>query len=116
MNSHEVQQQKKRIETYDKLSERRAEIREALDLLTGQRRIAPDNPGAKDINYPFTGNTRESRRVLALSIDFTATLGTAPPMSLELDELHIPAWELGRFLQTCLQAQLDAIDKEIAAL
>lgn len=115
MNEHEVAQQKKRLETYDRLRERRSEIREALDLVTGQRRIAPDtNP--KDINFPFTGNTRESRRVLALNIDFTSTLGTAPPMSLKLEDLNIPAWEFGRFLETCLKAQLDAINAEIEKL
>jgi hypothetical protein len=115
MNEHEVSHQKKRIENYDRLCERRSEIREALDLVTGHRRIAPDtNP--KDVNFPFTGNTRETRRVLTLNIDFSSTLGGSTPMSLRLDDLNIPAGELGRFLEARLKAQIDAINQEIEKL
>ncbi len=115
MKSREVDQQRKRIAEYEKLCGRRSEIHRSLDLLTGQARIGPDtNP--KDINFPFTGNTRETRRVSHLVIEFTRTLGGADPMSLRLLDLNIPAGELGRFLRACLETQIESINKEIEAL
>lgn len=65
---------------------------------------------------PFTGDTRESRRVAWLKIGFTATLGGEPPVELDLNYLNIPAWEFGNALEAAIKKQIAALNAAIEKL
>lgn len=107
MKEREVKEQMARITKYRELEKVRDQIRSALDAVTKPWPTGPCEQG------PFTGNTRESRQVRTMRIWFTATRGGAEPVDLEIDHMHIEAWELGRAIQSMLQAKLDLANAEM---
>ena len=105
MKIEELRVQQQRLERYQKLAAIRQEIQTALDIIKEPwTETGPDGQG------PFTGNTRESRKVLSVKIQFSATLGGACPVSIEIPAMPISAWDLGRALEGLLRAKLAEYD------
>ena len=107
MTPDEVRVQTLRIEQFRALEQRERQILGALADME-----EPKIQGSG----PFTGNTRETRRVINMRIDFSETRGKAPEISISLDSLHIEARELGDWIREKLTAQIKAIREERAKL
>jgi hypothetical protein len=110
MTDQEYLDQSARLSKFNELTSRRKEIREALKLLT-----EPDPNGPCGQN-PFTGNTRESRKVTDLQFGFTQTRGGAPGITLSVYDLNIRASDLGRAIEEMLRAELASVTKEMLDL
>jgi hypothetical protein len=110
MNAAEFKQQQDRIAEYQRLREYRDEVQKCLDAIT-----EPDSDGPCGQN-PFTGNTRESRRVTRIAFDFSPTRGGAPEVSRSLNYPHIEAHALGIALADMLRAKLSEVDAKITKL
>lgn len=110
MKAHEVKALTERIAKFNALTTRIAEIDDTLNKM---RTPEPDAPcGAT----PFTGNTRESRRLNSVLLCFSRTLGGAPTVNISLEKLDIPASQVGNFIETALRNQREKITEEIEAL
>jgi len=108
MNESEVREQESRISKYRKLEKVRNEIGSALHAVTEPwEKTGPCGQG------PFTGNTRESRRVISMKIQFSATLGGAAPVDIEISNMHIKAYELGRALESMLRSEMKLLNDEM---
>lgn len=104
MNYQEVKVLEQRLKKYRDLEAARAEVQMALDVMDQKGEFhAP----------PFTGNTRESRRVLGLTIRLSATQGGEKPTEVELRDLGVSAWLFGDNLKQQLREKLELIDKEM---
>lgn len=99
-----------RVTAYRALEKRRDEIQTAIDLITMDQ---PDDPNKTG---PFTGNHRESRRVLCLHIVFSETRGKSPVVERTLVQLGIEANEFGKLLVGMLRAKQAEVRKEMDAL
>ncbi len=99
-----------RVSTYRALEKRRDEIQTAINLITMDQ---PDDPNKTG---PFTGNHRESRRVLALHIVFSETRGQSPVVERTLVQLGIEANEFGKLLVGMLRAKQAEVRKEMEEL
>jgi len=80
MTDRDLKIQAERVAAFHRLSERAAAIRKVLAEM--------GHPKVQD-SGPFTGNTRESRRVDSLRIFFSPTLGRAPAVDIMLTDLGI---------------------------
>lgn len=103
MNSHDIKQAKERIARFEKLEKRRDDIRHAIRKLTENWEHGPCGQG------PFTSNTRESRQIQSLCIQFTPTRGGAPRAELEIDNLFVEASSFGAELRRMLERELETI-------
>jgi hypothetical protein len=108
MTSQELKQQTERIEKYDKLATRLREIENALLVL--------HTPFGFHKCSAFTGNTRESRRVLSMRIQFSHTSGREEPVDLNLTGLNLQACVLGNHIEKALDEQRKAIVEEMEKL
>lgn len=107
MTRQEAKLASDRVQKYNTLQAFRDKVQAALDTVTEDwKEKGPCGQG------PFTGNTRESRRVVSMHICFTHTLGGAPPVEMEIEGMHISAWDLGMYLERELRKKLDEIDAE----
>ena len=111
MKENEVKEQTARIIKYQELERIRNEVLHALSVVT--RPWVDTGPCGQG---PFTGNTRESRRVDRMLIEFTATRGGACAVSTDIVNPHIEAWELGRVLESMLREKLKTINAEMEKL
>lgn len=102
MTGADVKIQQERIEKYNTLTERARAIHRALEAM--------EEPG------PFTGNMRETRRVEAMQLRFSATRGGAPGITIDLRDLNVDANELGRWLDQKLRAEYESVQQQIAKL
>lgn len=107
MNHHEAKKMEDRTAQFRALETRSNQIRCAISHLSLEDPTAPCRAS------PFTGNTRESRRIKVLNIEFTSTRGGGPPVSREIGDLLIPAWEFARQLEVILKAQLELVTAEM---
>lgn len=107
MTAQEKQQQQKRIEEMTKLEKVLEGLYSALRAITEDW---PDGPHGQN---PFTGNWRESRQVLEVSIKFTATRGGAAPTQIDIPAMYIEASDMGIDLQHRLRARIETIEKEM---
>ncbi len=108
MENHELSQMRLRIERYEQLQKRLVQlddIREVMNSEFGHHK-----------QTAFTGNTRESRDVSTVSINFTHTKGGEPPVSMNLNHLNIPATTIGLFLAGEIAEQRAKLVAEIKAL
>lgn len=108
MTEIELKTQLERVVQYNELKRQREEAKHALRLLTEDwKDIGPCGKG------PFTGNTRESRQVKSMSINFTATRGGAHPVSLDIPGMYIEAWEVGAFLVAMLEKRITELNTRV---
>ncbi len=107
MTDQEAKQQEQRITKFRELEKLRDEIRGAISMVTEPWKDGPHGQG------PFTGNTRESRRVRSIEIRFTPTLGGAPAVETKIENLGIEACALGRFLEGQLRERLALVLAEM---
>ena len=110
MDEQELKMQMGRVTKYRELEKVRNEIYAAIKAVTKDQKDGPCGQG------PFTGNTRESRKVRSMHICFTATRGGAPAVDMDIGDMHIEAWELGKAIEAMLWAKLEPINAEIAKL
>lgn len=110
MKANEVKTMTERLARFHALTARLNEINEALRIIRISDEDAPCG------QTPFTGNTRESRRVDSLLICFSETLGRSPAVRLQISNMKISASNLGRFLETELDHDRLKITAEIEAL
>lgn len=111
MNSQEVKTQMARVERWKELCAIRDKYNGLLRLIT---REDPDGPCGQG---PFTGNTRESRRVEAITVEFTATRGGSPRYpNMRLEGLDLEAFAFGSYLQSHLNKKIKEINDAIEAL
>lgn len=108
MKAHEIKPLMERVTKFNALSARFSVLEELI------RKLDNDHVGCSD--SPFTGNTRESRRITELNISFSATLGLEKPVEMRFSSLHIPAYDLCKFLELQLKKQQDAVKAEMDAL
>lgn len=99
-----------KLETFRRLNERCEAIRKIIDQLTTNR---PDDPNQTG---PFTGNTRETRKITRIRIDFSKTLGGSPEVAMTLEDLHIHARDFQTFLLSTLRTQQDTLRSEMEKL
>lgn len=110
MTEQEAGLQRNRIVAFNKLDELRQKTYAALKIVTEPWKDGPSGQG------PFTGNTRESRKVHSMQINFTATRGTSPAVELKIYDLDIEASELGQFIEAQLRTRLKDIDEAITKI
>ncbi len=110
MNAQDVAMMQDKISRFQDLNSQRNELYEAIRI------IDENNKGSLFQASAFTGNTRESRKVLSMTINFTRTLGGEAPTQVRIDDMHIDAWELGKFLKSQCQSKLDLVNAEIEKL
>lgn len=110
MTYQEFKHQKERTKKFAQLSERLEVIQQSISGIRRQDPAGPCHQG------PFTGNTRESRRVLSLTISFSATRGGAAPVSTNISDLNISASDFGDFLTQQLNNEFETISKQMADL
>ncbi len=110
MKSHEVVLLRKKLVAFNELETRL----NAVNMLLN--RIQADDPDGPCGQGPFTGNTRESRRVHDLTIGFTKTLGGAPAVSMSLSGLNIYAGKFEDFLVHELKIEAEKIAKAMDEL
>lgn len=104
MNTHEAECMRLQIATFDQLTNYRSKLQSVLSSLQDQS--------------GFTGNTRESRRVLSIGIGFSATRGGAQPTTDAFDfpEYVVEASDLGNFLIEKVRSRIKEITDQIDAL
>lgn len=107
MTNQEADNFEKRISRFRELEKLRSEMYSALDMIT-----AGDPTGPCGQN-PFTGNTRESRQVLDMTIVFSPTRGGAPPVKMTISNPHIEASGLGQALQSLIRAKIALVTQEM---
>ena len=110
MNEKDALDHEKRLEQYRTLKTVRGRLESALDRLTAPW---PDGPSGQN---PFTGNARESRDVLSITIDFSATRGGSPAVYTKITDLNISAYDLGQAIETLIRKKLHLINAEIEKL
>lgn len=107
MTAEDVKREQSRIENFNRLNEVAQRTRWVLDEITKSDPTGPCQQG------PFTGNTRESRQIKSLHIEFTQTRGGSAPVKMTLDDLYISAPDLGRYLQNALKDNLARVTAEM---
>jgi len=109
MTSQEAKLHSERVIHYTALEASLNKAYDALKALSndGWKETGPCGQG------PFTGNTRESRQVISMSIKFSATRGGAEPVSQELENLNIEAWDFGKAVESMLRKRIEIISKEM---
>jgi len=110
MNDQDYNISEQRNAKYKKLREEKAEIYETIRLITENDKNGPDGQG------PFTGNTRESRQIKSIHINFSRTRGGTVEVDKFVGPLNIEAWEFKEFLESKLRAKLKIIEEEIEKL
>lgn len=104
MSEHEAAIAKERFEKYQRAKELRNGIMEALETMSKPVQIEAS---------PFTGNTRESRTVESISINFSKTRGGALGVDLFISRLNIEACDFGAALRELLERKRDHLEKEM---
>jgi hypothetical protein len=104
MTPLECKAQSLRIEKYRILESAYNEASAALHSITDTQASGQS---------PFTGNTRESRRVESIHIEFSPTRGGAPAASIDLYSLGIGALECEQAICGMLQKRLESISAEM---
>lgn len=110
MTSQDATHQSERLKKFRQLDELHTQTYAAMQKI---RAGDPEGPHGQG---PFTGNTRESRLVESLDIQFSPTRGGAPKTSLSLADLHIEAYEFARALLSMLEARLALLQAEMDKL
>lgn len=110
MTAQEMQLSEERVRKYRVLEEVLYDVRRALEKVT-----EPDPNGPCGQN-PFTGNWRESRMVVSMTINFSKTKGGAEAVELQLDDINISAPELGSALEGMLRVKLKELHDAMAAV
>lgn len=110
MKPHEAVEQRARLERYEVLEKRRAEICKVTHELQRDWEHGPRKQG------PFTSHMRESRRVEGVKLYFTKTQGGADAVELTLGNLFVEAYDFSMWLRAEMQKQLDEIDKQLEML
>jgi hypothetical protein len=107
MNHREATEIEYRLKVYRALEKREEELLTAIEQITTNRTDDPNQTG------PFTGNTRETRRIDSIHIGFTATLGRSPPVEMEIFNLGIEARLFGQALLVLLREKLEEVRNEM---
>jgi hypothetical protein len=108
MKESDVKQQMARITQFNALKKVRDEMYAAITKITEDwKDTGPCGQG------PFTGNTHESRRVRSMHIYFSETLGGAPCVEIEIPNMHISAWDLGRAMEAMLRTKIEQLNAEM---
>ena len=102
---------RERLSKYGKLCKARDELYKAREVIT--RPWTETGPCGQG---PFTGNTRESRRIDSMSIKFTATRGGSPPVGEDIFNLHIEAWDFAKAVVGLIDDKLNEVNKAIAGI
>ncbi len=110
MTIQELNHQADRVTRFKLLDALAAETHAALQRIENDY---PDDPGGDN---PFTTNTRESRTVINISVEFSPTKGGAAGVVHDFVRLNIPADELGQFLASKLRARLKDIDARMEVI
>ncbi len=110
MKTHEVKLLREKLVKFNELETRL----NAVNMLLN--RIQADDPDGPCGQGPFTGNTRESRRVNDLVINFSKTLGGSPGVSMSLSGLNIYAGKFEDFLVHELKLEAERITKSMDEL
>lgn len=105
MNDQDVAFQFDRITRYKELKARAEQIRFSIQILE-----------ESSTTSPFTGNTRESRKVDRMTIVFTASEGGDVPVTRIFDALMIPATALHALLTAHLREQWKIVQEAMAKL
>lgn len=109
MDDQETKIQMARVTKYRELEKIRDEIHSAINAIIEGHKDGPHGQG------PFTSNTRESRQIQSMKINFTATRVGWHPVEIYISGLHIEAWEFGKALENMLRLKLkpilEAMDK-----
>lgn len=110
MSPQEAEKLEQNIKFYRCLERRRDELQVAIDQITTVQLGDPNNTG------PFTGNHRESRRVLSLHIIFSETRGKSPIVEKTLVQLGIEARLFGQALLVLLREKMEEVRNEMDKL
>lgn len=110
MTPHEAKALEVKLDMFRRLSARSEQLRAIIDQLTLNRDSDPNKTG------PFTGNTRETRKITRLRIDFSKTLGGSPEVDMTIDSLNIPARDFQRFMLSLLHTEAGVIQSEMEKL
>jgi len=110
MTESEARTIESKVALFRKFYEKREELFKLMRELTEGD---PDGPCGQD---PFTGNTRETRRVNAITIEFSKTLGGDPEVKYHYSGFSISAYDLGQFLKLRVQDGIETLTKEIEKL
>jgi len=110
MTECESKQLREKLDRFEKLTNALSIQCDALNC------IEQDDPSGTRGQSPFTGNTRESRKVSKITIQFTSTRGGAKEVIEAISGLDIEAFEFGRFLAEKTRENISAIESEIASL
>lgn len=110
MTPQEARALEVKLETFRRLSARSEELCAIIYQLTIDRDSDPNKTG------PFTGNTRKTRKITRLRIDFSKTLGGSPEVEMTIDALRIPARDFQRFMLSLLRTEAGVIHSEMAKL
>lgn len=108
MNEQEAAQQTLRINKFKELERARDNAYCALAKITEDwKETGPCGQG------PFTGNTRESRRITGMSIRFSTTRGGSSPVEIVIADMEIEAHEVGQMLALMLERKIMVLSAEI---
>ena len=107
MNETEFKFQTDRNYQYLKLTDKRHRIYQLLNL------INPNNASTS----PFSGAWTEIRKVESLQIQFSKPQGKGGfALEMFMEDLNIPAYELGNFLTVHLNKEIETINEQIEKL
>lgn len=107
MNSQCYEHEKVRLEKYKKLKDALGLAYSALEKFTKDWPHGPHGQG------PYTGNTRESRQIKSMTIQFTPTRGGSEAVEDSITDMHIEAWEVGRALAGMIKKRIETIEAEM---
>lgn len=110
MTDQESNKQKKRLVEYAQLKKVQDDLLQALETITNDDPAGPYGKG------PFTGNTRESRRVNGMMINFSTTRGGAPEVNMSVRGLQVEAYEFGRWLEEKTRSRIAELGREMAEI
>jgi len=110
MTPQEAKELKFRLDAFTRLEKRADELSFIINQITADSPTDPNQTG------PFTGNTRETRKITRLRIDFSTTLGGSPEVDMTIDSLNIPARDFQRFMLSLLRTEAGVIQSEMAKL
>lgn len=108
MDHAEIKYQAARISAYQQLAVECLNLDAALSAL--------ETPFGVHRQSAFTGNTRESRRIVEIRFGFSATLGGEAPVDLTVQQLNVPAWKLGVTLRELLLERRRVVHEEMKKL
>jgi hypothetical protein len=112
VNTQEAALQRQRLARFSQLEAIQKELYELI------QRIKEDDVNGPCGQGPFTGNTRESRKIRRIEIYFSKTRGGAEEVDkrMNLECLLLEAFDFGKELEAKARARLAIVIKEIEAL